>query len=69
MYPNLNAERARNGITMEDIAKAIDKSVGTVYQKLSGNQPITLNEAAQIKKCVNTTLPLEILFSTEAIKN
>lgn len=69
MYPNLNAERARRNITIEDIAKALDKTVGTVSLKLRGEYPITLAEAVTIKSCIGTNLPLEILFSTEAIEN
>ena len=69
MYPNLNAERARRNITIEDLAKAMDKTVATVSLKLRGEYPITLAEAKVIKKCIGTNLPLETLFSTEAIEN
>lgn len=69
MYPNLNAERARRNITLEEIAVKMNKRLATISNKFNGRYPITLNEAAQIKEIIGTDLPLEILFSTEAIKN
>ena len=68
MYPNLNAERARKGITLENIAEGLSVTVGTVSLKLSGKYPVTLAEAKQIKEIIGTNLPLEILFSEEAIE-
>lgn len=68
MYPNLNAEISRKNITIEDMAKAIDKSVNTMYAKLRGQYPITLTEAVKIKTCIGTNLSLDVLFSEEAIE-
>lgn len=69
MYPNLNAERARRNITLENLAEALGVTVATVSLKLSGKYPVTLTEAKVIKECIGTNIPLETLFSTEAIEN
>lgn len=68
MYPNLNAERARRNISLEMLAEALHKKVATVSLKLSGKAPISVKEALIIKKTIGTSLPLEILFSEEAIE-
>ena len=62
MYPNVNAERARKNITMEDVAKAWDCTVGTVSLKLSGKSIITLREAVILKELFNYEESLEELF-------
>ena len=69
MYPNLNAERARRSITLETLAAGLDITIPTMSQKLIGKSPITLIEAKTIKKIIGTSLPLEVLFDTEAINN
>lgn len=69
MYPNFNAERARRNITLETLSEALDVTVATMSQKLSGKYPITLLEAKKLKAAIGTNLPLEILFSEEAIEN
>lgn len=35
MYPNINAERARNGFTVEELSKRLDVSRKTYYNWLS----------------------------------
>jgi transcriptional regulator with XRE-family HTH domain len=62
MYPNLKAEFARLGLTLEVIAKELDVTVGTLSLKLNGKYPITLNEAKKLKEIAKTDIPLEILF-------
>ena len=62
MYPNLKAELARRNITYEMLADKLNISVSSVCLKLNGKSPITLIEAKQIKKIVNTDLPIEKLF-------
>lgn len=61
-YPTLNAELARRGITMEAVAKAIGRTVGTVSLKLAGRFPFTFKEAVAIKKLIGTDMSLEELF-------
>ena len=69
MYPNLNAERARKGITLDTLADALGVTVGTVSLKLSGKAPITVAEAKVIKATIGVDMPLDELFSEEAITN
>ena len=45
-YPNINAERVRNGMTMEDLATRLGVTRKTVYNWMShGNIPQTKLEA------------------------
>ena len=62
MYKNVNAERARRGITLEDLAEALGLTISTVSQKLNGKYPITLDEAKIIKGRLGVDMPLEELF-------
>lgn len=69
MYPNLNAELARRGLSRRELAAQIGRTPGTLSLKLSGKATLTLPEAARIKEVLGSTLPLEILFSSEADRN
>jgi len=62
MYKNVKAEMSRKGITLEDLAEALGKTVSTVSQKINGKYPITLAEAKIIKSRLGVALPLEELF-------
>lgn len=66
MYPNVKAEMARKNIILEDLAKELGRTVGTVCNKLNGEQPLLFSEAKVIKKVLHTDMPLEELFE-EAI--
>lgn len=45
-YPNINAERVRNGMTMDDLATCLGVTRKTVYNWMShGNIPQTKLEA------------------------
>lgn len=63
MYPNLKAEFARGGFTLEKVSKELGITIGTLSQKLNGKYPITLNEAKRIKEIIGTDIILEILFA------
>ena len=67
MYPNLRAEMARNRIKLEDLAKEVNCTVGTVSNKLAGKQPLLFSEACIIQKRVAPEIPLETLFEEEAV--
>lgn len=62
MYKNAKAEMVRQGLRLEDVAKPMGITIGTLSQKLNGKYPITLNEAKEFKAIVKTELPLEVLF-------
>lgn len=73
MYPNVEAERTRAGLTLDPIASAWGVSVPTVSLKLNSKAPITLREAKILKDLiveektkknisVNIDMSLEVLF-------
>ena len=62
MYPNLNAELARLGMSRRELSRRMGRTASTLSLKLSGKAPITLAEAAKIKSILGTDLPLETLF-------
>lgn len=41
-YPNIEAERARNGMSVSEVAKAIDVSPYTYTSMVKGKNPITV---------------------------
>lgn len=72
MYPNLNAEIARKGLTLEDMTIELKKrgfntTVSMLSQKLTGKYKIYLNEAKALKEIVDTDIPIDILFDEEAV--
>lgn len=70
MYPNLNAELSRKGVTLTDLAEALDCTVSTACDKKNGKRPFTLAEAKTVKKFLQVDIPLEELFeerSEEAV--
>lgn len=66
MFPNLNAERARKGVTLEDLAKVLNIRTATMCEKLNGKYPITLDEAIKIKSYLEVDMPLDKLFEEVA---
>lgn len=65
MYPNLNAEMARNKIEQKDIAKALNKGADGISLKFNGKRAWLLDEAKEIKKSFFPKLTLDYLFQTE----
>ena len=66
MYPNLEAEIAREGLNKKVIAKKIGmKRYGTLIDKLNGNYPLKLEEARAIRKEFFPDLSLDYLFETK----
>ena len=62
MYPNLKAELARVGMTMKDLAKAINMPYSTLVDKASGRSEFTFQEAVDIRKAIGCDIPLDELF-------
>ena len=62
MYPNLEAELARNNIHKKEIADIWDCRIATVYDKLNGKSKLTLNEALSLKKELFPEMEIEYLF-------
>ena len=67
MYPNWNAEYARKGFTLNQLADELEKrgikrTVATLSLIFIGKAPITLKEAKALKEIVGTELSLDVLF-------
>lgn len=62
MYPNVRAEMARQGLTLESLARELDITIGTLSQKLNGKYSFTLKEAKKVKEKLRVDIPLEVLF-------
>lgn len=67
MYRNVKAEMIRVGVTSKTLAGELNVTLSTLSQKMNGKYPFTLNEAKKIKEVLNSTLPIEELFATEAV--
>lgn len=65
MFPNLNAEMARIGMTRKELAIAVGRTRATMTQKLTGKTKLSLDEAFAIKKAIGTDIPLDELFATK----
>lgn len=63
MYPNLNAEMARDNITAEKISEALGVSANTVRNKLTGRTLFNTQEATKIKNAFFPDLTLDYLFA------
>jgi len=68
MYPNLEAEMARNKITKDKIAKFLKVRYATIHDKMSGRikRGFTVNEALAIKEKFFPDLTIEYLFQRKA---
>ena len=66
-YYNAKLELYRSGKTMGEVAEIMGYSTGTLSNILSGRRDLTLDEANLFKKIIGSSLPLEILFSEEAV--
>lgn len=65
MFPNVNAERARLGLTLDEMAKQLNMKRGTLSLKLNKKSPITLDEAKKIKRILKTDMSIDELFREE----
>lgn len=67
MFPNLKAEMARKGLTVVELAKMSGMPYTTLSPKIRGERPLTYKETLRIKEALGVDVPLEILFSEEAV--
>ena len=63
-YPNLKAEIARRGLTLNKILEdgRIKCSVGTLSLKINGKYQFTFDEAVALKAIIGSEMTLEELF-------
>lgn len=64
-YPNLDAEKARYGVTPEMIAQVIGRTKISVYKKLSRKLDWKIQEALAIKRAFFPNASLDYLFTPE----
>ncbi len=64
MYPNLNAEMARNNITQIDISKKLNLSYSTVSDKINGKKDFKLKECKEIILNLLPGTTIDYLFAT-----
>ena len=62
MFPNLNAEMSRIGLTAMDISKELDFSYTSLRNKLNGTTEFLCSEIFEIQERYFPTLTLEYLF-------
>ena len=62
MFSNLRAEMARYNITIQDIAKALNRTRETISNKLSGKSTLNLDEAFKINDTFFPQYDLRTLF-------
>lgn len=65
-YPNLEAEMARLGIKRKNFADLLNVRAATVYDKLNGKYPFTLDEVVAIKQKFFPDLSIDYLFAQQA---
>lgn len=65
MFPNLDAEMARNKITRIMLAEKVNKTPTTLSLKLNGKAPLTLSECIEIRDAVDRKCTIDYLFATE----
>lgn len=63
LYPNLRAEMARRGDTLQDLKELLDLSEGAISRRLSGITGWSIEEANVL--CKRYDVPFEILFVKE----
>lgn len=68
MYRNLRAEMARNGLTMGDLAKALNVRRATISDKINGKYRFYYDECLKIKKTFFPDLSIEYLFEKDEEK-
>lgn len=67
IYPNLRAEIARKGWSMERLAKETGVPFSTLRGWLYGKSCIRLNDARKIKNVLGTGISLEVLFEEKDV--
>lgn len=65
MYPNLNAEMARNKVTQADIAKTLNVYPATVSDKMNGKKDFKLKECKLIIKLLLPNNTIDYLFEVK----
>ncbi len=65
MYPNLEAELARNNITQINVSEVLNIRTSTTSDKMNGKTDFKLRECKKIKTTYFPNLGIEYLFATK----
>ncbi len=65
-YSNLRAELARDGVSMEEVSKALNIHRNSVANKINGDTPFTVEEAFKVQKKFFPKLSLDYLFAADS---
>ena len=64
-YPNLEAEMRRSGYKADDLAKAMQIGVNSVYRILQGKQNLPIVKARMIRDELFPKMKLDYLFDCQ----
>jgi len=62
MYKNIKAELARRDMSLVELSTITGIKYMTLYNKIKGKTPFTLDEAKKIKAALDIDVPIEELF-------
>jgi transcriptional regulator with XRE-family HTH domain len=66
-FPNLKAEIARKGLTVETLSLICGISYSSLSAKLAGRRKVSYEDALKIKNALGVDVPLETLFAEKAV--
>lgn len=69
MFPNLEAEMARNKVTQVKLAEILGITPTTLSFKMNGKSTLSLKECVEIKRKAFPDKTLDYLFATESDKS
>lgn len=62
IYPNLEAEMARSGVTQKDVAFVVDKTPETISRWMNGKGMFTVGAAFRVKEELFPDFDVDYLF-------
>ena len=65
MFVGINIERARDGLSIKELAEKSKIKYDTLLCKLNGKSEFTRSEMLDIQKVFSKRIPLDELFATE----
>ena len=66
IYPNLEAELRRSGISKKEMSERLGIPYSTLFQKLSGKRKTRLRDALKIRDTLFPGMKIDYLFDMEA---
>ena len=66
IFPNLEAELRRSGISKKEMSERLGLPYGTLFQKLSGARKTSIPDAYKIRDTLFPGMKIDYLFDMEA---